>query len=343
MFKKINQILFPGQVINRATPVNMPPEDTWFFAADRHLKVQEVPLYEYENVNVTPESIVWSGLKIDNDLLIHPEHVEMYNWKYCVSNMIKRKRVRLPDDNYFLCTDYWAGNYYHWVGDALPRIFMVKDFLPRGVLLMPGQYKAPFYQEMLNAFKIKEIKTIPVMEYFSAPRLYSPAQPVISGQQYSDITVALRKHLLEYFKPRFTGKHHYKNVYISRRKASYRWVLNEEQVSTALKKLGFEIICFEDFPLHEQIEIAYKAENLVSLHGANLTNLFFMQPGTNALEFRRSKEHLGNNSFWIIADSIGVNYYYLNCDYIDRKKGNYFDVSVNLTALEEVISKMLKK
>src|SRR5690349_17786690 len=123
MIKNINQILMPGQEIIRRMPVNLVPEDSWFFAADQKLKVQEVPLFEYENVNVTPESIVWKGLEVDRDLLIHPPHTSMYNWKYCVSNMIKRKKVQLPDNNYFLCTDYWAANYYHWMGDALPRIF----------------------------------------------------------------------------------------------------------------------------------------------------------------------------------------------------------------------------
>ncbi|WP_205499625.1 glycosyltransferase family 61 protein [Rufibacter psychrotolerans] len=340
MIKRINQILKTGESICRRLPVNLVPEDIWLFSADRQLIVDQVPLLEYENVNVTPESIVWNGLQIDKNLLIHPHHTGMYNWKYCLSNMIKRTRVKLPDDNYFLCTDYWAANYYHWMGDALPRIFLVKDFLPRGVLLLPGQYKAPFFRETLNSFKIKEVKTIPVKQYFSVPRLYTPPQPVICGQQYSSLTAELRNHLVAYFKPKFTGKHKYKNVYISRRKAAYRWVLNEDQVSNMLASLGFKVLCFEDFSLHEQVEIAYNAENLVSAHGANLTNLFYMQPGTNVLEFRKSIEHSGNNSFWIMADSIDVNYYYLNCDYIDRRKGNYFDLTVDLNELEKVLHQM---
>lgn len=342
MVKSISQILMPGESIERKMPVSLLKEDTWIFKEDQHLSVKPVPLYKYANVNVTPESIVWRGLDIDKELLIHPPHTSMYNWKYCISNMIKRKRVNLPDGNYYLCTDYWAANYYHWMCDALPRVFMVKELLSEGILLLPGQYKAPYYLETLKAFDIKEIRIIPVKEYFNVPQLLVPAQPVICGQQYSELTRLLRKHLLAYFKKQFSGKHQYKNVYISRKKASYRWVLNENQVIEVLKKYGFTIICYEDYPLCEQIEIAYNAQNLISLHGANLTNLFYMQPNTNILEFRKpnAPPGSGNNSFWILADSIGVNYYYLNCEAIDRREGNYFDVTVNVNELEEMLKQM---
>jgi hypothetical protein len=326
--------------IERQPPANLVNGDEMLFGHDMKKALPNIYLLEFRNVNVTPESIVWKGFEIAKELLIFPSHTSMYNWKYTVSNRIKRKMEKLPPDDYILCTDYWAEGYFHWVCDSLPRLFLAKDILVNGTLLMPEQYRAPYYRETLEAFKIKNIRTIPLKTYYNVERLITPEQPAPSGEHSPAVTKDLRSYLLNYFGNFFTGKLNFPNVYISRNKAKYRKVLNEEQLVEILNKYDFKVIYYEDYSMKEQIEISYNTKNLVSLHGANLTNVLYMQPGGNVMEFRKKNDTI-NNYYYSLADEIGCKYYYQNCEYIDRRVGNFFDVTVDLEIFETNLRKML--
>jgi capsular polysaccharide biosynthesis protein len=334
--------LVPEIEIERHLPVNLSAQDLSLFQHDIRKKLPEVSLLKFSNVNVTPEGVVWKGFQVAKELLIYPKHQALYNWRYTLSNRVKRKKERLPPGDYFLCTDYWADGYFHWVCDALPRIFLVKEQLASGTLLIPEQYSAPYYMETLEAFRIGQIKRIPIDTYCHVERLITPEQPAVSGEHSPQVTCLLREQLLAHFRGFFSGKHNYPNVYISRNKAKYRKVLNEDQVIEVLEKFDFKILFFEDYSMKEQVEIAYNARNLVSLHGANLTNVLYMQPGGNVLEFRKNNDP-HNNYYYSLADSVACRYYYMNCEYVDRKTGNFFDVIVDLTKFEKIVAAMLQK
>ncbi len=64
-----------------------------------------------------------------------------------------------------------------------------------------------------------------------------------------------------------------------------------------------------------------------------------MPEGGSVLEFRRPNDK-NNNCYYILAESSGLNYYYQNCAYIDRKKGNFFDVTVDIELLKENLAKI---
>lgn len=335
-----SEVILPQMDLQRSPPVNLVAKDINLFRNDMNKLLPQVRLLHYKDVNVTPESIVWKNVSIANELLIYPDHQLTYTWKYTISNRIKRRRVNLIDDNYILCTDYWGDGYFHWVCDSLPRLMLVKDRLPSGVLLMPAQYTAPYYAETLQAFEIGAIKQIPLKNYFHLPRLLTPEQPTISGEMRPDLTCALRSHLLKHFQQFFSGKLNKPNIYVSRNKAKYRKVLNEEDLLPILKKYGFEVVFFEDFTMREQIEIAFNARNFISLHGANLTNVMYMQSGGNVFELRKNND-LMNNYYYSLADSVRCNYFYQNCEYFDRKVGNFFDVIVDVDLFEKNIRQML--
>jgi capsular polysaccharide biosynthesis protein len=108
-----------------------------------------------------------------------------------------------------------------------------------------------------------------------------------------------------------------------------------------LEKYDFQVIFFEDYNMKQQIEISYHARNLILLHGANLTNVLYMQPGGNVIEFRKRNE-TKNNYYYALADSVNCNYYYQECDYFDRKFGNFFDVIVDIPLFEKTLKQMLQ-
>lgn len=335
-----SKTLLPGIDLHRNRPVNLEEEDLRLFHNYINKQLPSVRLFEYEDVNVTAESIIWKGFKIANELLIYPNHTEIYNWKYTLSNRYNRRMLKVPHDEYILCTDYWGDGYFHWMCDALPRVMLLKDKLEKGVLLLPEHYQAGYYNETLNAFNIREIKRVPLKNYLRVNHLITAEQPTISGDHRPELIKEVRQHLLEYFRPKFTGNLNKQNIYVSRNKAKYRKVLNESDLLPVLRKYDFEVVFFEDYSMTEQIELAHSAKNIISLHGANLTNVMFMKPGGNVMEFRKNND-TENNYYYALTDSVDCNYFYQNCDYIDRRVGNFFDVTVDVELLEKNIRLMM--
>jgi hypothetical protein len=69
----------------------------------------------------------------------------------------------------------------------------------------------------------------------------------------------------------------YRKLYVTRRNATVRRLLNEEEVATYLRDRGFEVLALETLPLREQVRRFAEAELIVAQHGAGLVNLLFAQ------------------------------------------------------------------
>jgi capsular polysaccharide biosynthesis protein len=66
-----------------------------------------------------------------------------------------------------------------------------------------------------------------------------------------------------------------RRIYISRRRAAVRRVINEFEIEPLLNSYGFEILLMEELPFKKQVEACATASALVGPHGGGLTNLMF--------------------------------------------------------------------
>ena len=342
MVSKTKTILYTDSTIERKAPVNLIKNDAADFLKKVNLNFKPVFLFQYSNVNVTPEGIVFKRLQIDKDLLIYPKHTKIYNWLYLLSSIIKRKKIKLHDsENYLLCFDYWSNSIFHWMCDALPRIEAVKALAKDCILLLPKHFTYPYIHETLKAFEFKAIYMMEDTNYLNCKNLYVPEQITTSGQIRPENILSLRQTLITYFKPKFSGKLNYPNIYVSRNKAKYRKVINESELLPILKQHQFEVVFFEDYTVCEQIELCYNANTIVSIHGANLSNVIFLQANKNVLELRK-KGDVNNNYFYELTDSVNCNYFYLDCEFEDPEPDkNIFSLYVNSQQFETNIHKLL--
>jgi capsular polysaccharide biosynthesis protein len=67
-------------------------------------------------------------------------------------------------------------------------------------------------------------------------------------------------------------------LFIGRR--STRGLVNEEEVSTYVKKEGFEVCSFEGMPVRNQWALVRRAKHIIAIHGAGLANLIFNRAWT---------------------------------------------------------------
>jgi capsular polysaccharide biosynthesis protein len=343
MISKTKEILYSKEQVERTPPANLKANDKFLFANSSPATLKEVHLYYYKNVNVTPEGIVFKGLKIDPDLLIYAKHKKMYNALYLLSSIFRRKKIKLAkQETYLLIFDYWSNSIFHWMCDALPRLEAMKEKAKDCILLIPENYEYTYIHASLKAYKTKGVYRMPLNSYVKCKTLLAPDQITVSGEIRPQNLRSVRNTLLEYYQPLFKHAFTQSNIYISRNKAKYRKVINEEELIPLLIEYNFSIVYFEDLDFTEQVECCYHARNIISIHGANLTNIVFMKAKGNVLEFRKNNDP-DNNYFYEIADSVGCNYYYQNCETIDNVPGyNFFDLKVDKTALEENIKLMLK-
>jgi capsular polysaccharide biosynthesis protein len=133
-------------------------------------------------------------------------------------------------------------------------------------------------------------------------------------------------------------------LYISRRLAGRRRVIDEEKLIAILEKYGFVIFYPEEHSFLEQVAIFSRVIYLVGMHGSGLTNMLFMPKGASVLEFHKDHTNeLDHPSplFWYMAEALEINYYHQSC--LTHGNDDYFtgDYLVDAELFERNIWLML--
>ena len=97
-------------------------------------------------------------------------------------------------------------------------------------------------------------------------------------------------------------------VLISRADAPSRKLVNEAEVVRSLAPLGAEAVTMSGKKLWDQMKLMYGARMVLGVHGAGLTNVLYMRPGTHLVEFTHAQYAVRMRSFADIAAYRGVHY-----------------------------------
>jgi hypothetical protein len=98
----------------------------------------------------------------------------------------------------------------------------------------------------------------------------------------------------------------WRRLYLSRRGASARQVVNEAEVMALLEPHGFEWISPAEMPYDAQLAAFRQASEIVSPHGAGLTHMVLLPPGARVLEIFHPL--YGNSAYATLAAATGLNY-----------------------------------
>jgi capsular polysaccharide biosynthesis protein len=92
-------------------------------------------------------------------------------------------------------------------------------------------------------------------------------------------------------------------IYVSRRDTPKRRLVNEEELFSELRKLGFSRIVPGEMSVPEQVSAFSNASVIVGPHGAGLTNIMFSPPDATIVEI--CSERISRmNDFRFIADQM---------------------------------------
>lgn len=122
------------------------------------------------------------------------------------------------------------------------------------------------------------------------------------------------------------------SVYISRRDAVSRPLINNAELEARLLQSGFDIVATGELTLRAQIALFANAKIVVGQHGAGLINAIFCEPGAVLIEL--FPEYMLQAHFWTAASLVGVRYGFVSGTSFDADSsivsvdGNWDSVSV---------------
>lgn len=199
-------------------------------------------------------------------------------------------------------TDQWSRNYFHWITDALPRIFALRDAGFEDQIVVPETVAArafvPTTMGVLGEqFTVLRKHQLHRIEHLTLIGALNP-----TGHPEEKRMTNLRERLRDSLMIRQTPK---KRIWISRQFARRRRIRHEASLFPVLKSFGFEIVYPESLTTVEQLRLFGQAEVVAGPHGAGLTNCIMLQPGAQLIEIQRGPREK-NLCFQRLSESLGV-------------------------------------
>ena len=221
----------------------------------------------------------------------------------------------------------------------LPRLIVGGDEMKKYPVLLPESCRQfdfitaslaifGFTPLFLAEHKLYSLKEMVFISTFSTPGNYHDAiMKQMRGKFIGNYPITKRS----------------KPVYISRAKATRRKVKNESSLVKLFKETGVEIIEAENLSFLEQVELFSTVTIMISNHGAGLTNMIFMPPGSTVIEIRHSGD-AHNNCYYALANALELNYYYQSSIQAEKEEDIHLsDITVDVDLLKSVIELALRQ
>lgn len=204
--------------------------------------------------------------------------------------------------------------YFHWFADYLTRVRGIEQY---------AEETGTYPDVLISANPPEWMRAS--LEYVDVPedRIFEWKQNRLTASKLVIPTVPRRRdssHL--FYSPRelrWVGQRIQSSVgvdtasenriLITRRGASTRRIVNEEEVLNALRPLGFEPVNLSSLPLEEQVTLFSRADAVIAPHGAGLINMIYSKDAKILELFGEFVSPL----YYCIAGGLGLPYRYERC------------------------------
>jgi capsular polysaccharide biosynthesis protein len=330
--------LIEAKTFDNKLPVNFIEQDRHLFETHIHTIIPQADLYEIENVLLLPEIILFKNGRIKK--IIVNRNIDNYRYLIHVFRRYLRRKTKKLEGKYLFVIDNWSNGYYHWTTDVLQRLLLVEGLVPKNIkVLLPEAYRNNEYMTASISLFGYEVSYFPENYNYKIEQLLIPGHAGTSGVFDYDTIRRLSALVLER-----TGIKNpspaSRRIYISRKQATRRRLANEEELTILLSRFGFETVVLEALCFIEQVRLINDANYLISLHGAGLTNILFMQKGNYVMEIRHPKDYL-NNCYYLLSTALEQHYSYFLGDAVTDENPHYADISVDVHSFHNCLTEFL--
>jgi hypothetical protein len=206
--------------------------------------------------------------------------------------------------------------YYHWLFDLLPKFKVLQQSIKKYDAIYIPKPESQFQKDTLNKLNFKK----PII--FAKEETQVFAKKVIVIGKLSIDTVPppwIYEFIRDIFKTKLIQG--YERIYISRKYAKNRRVLNEFELNAFFRRYNIRIVYLEKLSTSEQANIFFSAKLIIAPHGSALTNLVFSSPNTKVLELKGPR--CGETCFARLANWSHLNYISTDCPTLAHR--SYFN------------------
>lgn len=238
--------------------------------------------------------------------------------------------------NFYSLLCLWAPEFYHWFHDVLPRLETALPHLPLDTKFLINSDPKTWQLDSLLAFGIgpNRLEMQTGCMHTRVERLWF-ATPV--GQTCLGSGTVIRR-VADRLRSHFMGddsRHRVSHrLYISRRKAALRRIVNETEIIPVLQAHDFETVLSEDLCLAEQIKLFAETRAVIGAHGAGLINLIYCDPGSYVGEINAGRVF---SHYLLMARQLDMHFSHFEADSIPLG-ANHIDMQVDPVAFEKWIA-----
>ena len=255
-----------------------------------------------------------------------------------------RKITRL--DNILYVTTSNSQNFFHWFLDVLQKLEFIDQSRDQILnfkykIIIPNGYNNSYSRKSLEAFDLnfyyQEKNEIIISEQSILLPNIAP-----TGNYRKNQVLKLSQRMKNHWTKNITNNLNNKRIYISRKNAQRRKLKNEDEIIPILKKYGFTILDFDKLNFEEQLKNILNSEILISIHGAGLTHMLWMNEKSKVLEIR-ARDNCNDNCYFTLASDLGHDYFYVIAEKTDPKKSDHLsDLTINKNYFLSQLQKILE-
>lgn len=182
-------------------------------------------------------------------------------------------------------------NWYHWLLQVIPRLMILKEsgmeYDKIYVNNLKHKWQIDSLQAVLHCLNISEDQLLIINGdvIVQASHLIVPSVPFIPSKHASKLPVCMTSKLRSIFlDSNCSSIETNDRIYISRMHASCRRIINENELTNELQKLGFKTIYLELLSPYDQARIFKDAKIIIGPHGSGFANLIFVSKGCQLIE-----------------------------------------------------------
>lgn len=218
-------------------------------------------------------------------------------------------------------------NYAHWFTAHLPKLVMLRDNGALSGLVLPAERPA-WLDASLRRIGIEPdgLPQLPAPGVLRARRLR-----LVESDRFRPELLRAAREALQLPAGAPDGR-----VFISRRHARGRMLLEEAELEPLLVAAGFALVAMERLTFDEQVALMARTGVLFAPHGAGLTNMLFCPPGARICEI--ADPAYPNPNFYAMAAALGHEYHYITARGVGDRHPLRQDLSVRVEAVRAFLA-----